>query len=45
MKRKSYEKPTIRIVKLQPRKMLMASGETNRQVQATMNTEWEEEDI
>lgn len=42
MKRKDYEKPTMRVVKLQHQThLLQASGE----VSATMNNEWEEEDI
>ena len=40
-KKKFYEKPTMKVVKLQHTGMLMASG----QVSATMNGEWEEEDI
>ena len=41
MKKKDYLKPTMKVVKLQHTGMLMTSG----QVQATMNREWEEEDI
>ena len=41
MKRKTYEEPTMKVVKLQHTGMLMTSG----QVQATMNGTWEEEDI
>jgi hypothetical protein len=42
MKRKDYQKPTMNIVKLQHQThLLQASGQVN----ATMNTEWEEEDI
>jgi len=41
MKRKNYERPTTKVVKLQHHGMLMTSG----QVQATMNGTWEEEDL
>ena len=43
MKRKDYEKPTMKVVKLQHTGMLMTSG----QVGATMANDglWEEEDI
>ena len=41
MKRKDYKKPTMQIVKLQQRAQLLAGSQVN----ATMNTEWEEEDI
>ena len=41
MKRKNYERPTMKVVKLQHHGMLMTSG----QVQATMNDTWDEEDI
>jgi hypothetical protein len=41
MKRKNYERPTMKVVKLQHHGMLMTSG----QVQATMNGTWEEEDL
>ena len=36
-----YEKPSMKVFELKHTGMLMASG----QVQATMNGEWEEEDI
>ena len=42
MKKKLYERPTMQVVKLQHQTQLM---ETSGQVGATMNTEWEEEDI
>jgi hypothetical protein len=38
MKRKTYEEPTMQVVKLQQTGMLMTSGPVN----ATMETEWEE---
>ena len=41
MKRKDYERPTMKVVQLQHHGMLMTSG----QVQATMNNVWEEKDI
>lgn len=42
MKKKDYQKPTMRVVQLQYQThLLQASGQVN----ATMNTEWEEEDI
>ena len=42
MKRKDYEKPAMEVVELQHQThLLQASGE----VSATMNDEWEEEDI
>jgi len=41
MKTKVYQKPTTKVVKLQHTQMLMTSG----QVQATMSSNWEEEDI
>ncbi len=42
MTKKDYQKPTMNIVKLQHQTHLL---QTSGQVQATMNTEWEEEDI
>ena len=41
MKRKDYERPTMKVVKLQHHGMLMTSGG----VQATMNGTFEEEDL
>ena len=41
MKRKDYKKPTMQVVKLQQQAQLLAGSEVN----ATMKTEWEEEDI
>ena len=42
MKRKDYQKPTMNIVKLQQQtRLLQASGQVN----ATMNSTWEEENI
>ena len=42
MKKKVYQTPTMQVVKLQHQAhLLQASG----QVQATMNSTWEEEDI
>ena len=40
MKRKNYERPTMKVVKLQHTGMLMTSGE----VQATMNNKFTETD-
>ena len=42
MKKKLYERPTMQVVKLQQQAQLLAAS---GQVGATMNTEWEEEDI
>ena len=42
MKRKDYEKPTMKVVKLQHETHLLAGS---AEVSATMNNEWEEEDI
>ena len=39
--KREYEKPSMQVVKLQHTGMLMTSG----QVRATMDREWEEEDI
>ena len=42
MKKKDYQKPTMQVVKLQHQAhLLQASGQVN----ATMNSTWEEEDI
>lgn len=41
MKRKKYEKPSVKVVELKQTGMLMTSGQVN----ATMNGTWEEEDI
>lgn len=42
MKKKDYQTPTMKVVMLQHQShLLQASG----QVQATMNSTWEEEDI
>ena len=44
MKKKNYQRPTMQVVKLQHQTHLLqasASGEVN----ATMNSTWEEEDI
>ena len=41
MKRKTYEEPTMQVVKLQQTGMLMTSGNVN----ATMNGTWTEETI
>jgi len=42
MKKKQYQKPTMKVVKLQQQThLLQASGQVN----ATMDNEWEEEDI
>jgi hypothetical protein len=40
MKRKDYQRPTMKVVKLQHTQMLMTSGE----VQATMNNKFTETD-
>ena len=42
MKRKDYEKPMMKVVKLQHETHLL---QTSCEVSATMNNEWEEEDI
>ena len=44
MKRKDYLKPTMHVVKLQQQTHLLA-GSVRGDVKATMETEWEEEDI
>ncbi len=42
MKRKDYQKPTTKVIKLQhPAHLLQASGQVN----ATMNNKWEDIDI
>jgi len=42
MKKKNYQTPTMEVVKMQQQThLLQASGEVN----ATMNSTWEEEDI
>ena len=41
MKRKDYERPTMKVVQLKQTGMLMTSG----QVDATMNNVWDDEDI
>ena len=43
MNKKDYQKPTMKVVQLQHTQMLMVSGENN--VNATMNSTWQEEDI
>ena len=42
MKKKIYEKPSVKVVVLKQTGMLMTSGNN---VTATMNHEWTEEDI
>ena len=42
MKKKDYQTPTMQVVKLQHQAHLL---QASVQVQATMNSEWEEEDI
>ena len=42
MKRKDYEKPTMKVVMLQQQAHLL---QTSGKVQATMNGTWDEEDI
>ena len=42
MKRKDYQKPTMHVVKLQHQAHLL---QASAQVNATMNSTWEEEDI
>lgn len=44
MKKKLYEKPTMKVVMLQQQTHLLA-GSNNTEVKATMNTTWGEEDI
>ena len=41
MKKKFYQKPTMKVVKLQQRAQLLAGSQVN----ATMKGTWEEEDI
>jgi hypothetical protein len=43
MKKKEYERPTMKVVKVQHRGLLMTSGGNN--VSATMSGTFEEEDI
>ena len=42
MKRKDYNRPTMKVVELQHRTILL---QTSGKVQATMNGTWEEENI
>ena len=42
MKKKEYERPSTRVIELKHQTHLL---QTSGQVQATMNTEWEEEDF
>ena len=42
MKRKDYQKPTMKVVKLQHQTHLL---QTSGQVNATMDNEWEDVDI
>ena len=44
MKRKNYERPTMQVVKLQHQAHLLQAS-VNGQVNATMESTWEEEDI
>lgn len=44
MKRKDYLKPTMHVVQLQHQTHLLQAS-VSGEVKATMNTEWEEEDI
>ena len=44
MKRKDYQKPTMNIVKLQHQAHLLQAS-VSGQVNTTMNSTWEEEDI
>ena len=46
MKKKDYQKPTMKVVKLQHRThLLQASGQASGQVSATMSGTFTEEDI
>ena len=42
MKKKEYERPTMQVVQLKQQPTLLA-GSVNGDVNATMETEWEEE--
>ena len=44
MKKKDYQKPTMEIVQLQQQSHLLQASASS-QVNATMNDEWEEEDL
>ena len=44
MKRKNYKRPTMQVVKLQHQAHLLQAS-VNGQVNATMESTWEEEDI
>ena len=44
MKKKDYLRPTMQVVKLQHQAHLLQAS-VNRQVNATMESTWEEEDI
>ena len=44
MKRKNYERPTMQVVKLQHQAHLLQAS-VNGQVNATMESTWEEEEI
>ena len=44
MKKKDYQKPTMQVVKLQQQAHLLQAS-VNGQVNATMESTWEEEDI
>ena len=44
MKKKDYQRPTMQVVKLQHQAHLLQAS-VNGQVNATMNSTWEEEDI
>ena len=44
MKRKDYQKPTMKVVQLQHQAHLLQAS-VNGQVNATMESTWEEEDI
>jgi len=44
MKKKVYQTPTMQVVKLQHQAHLLQAS-VNGQVNATMNSTWEEEDI
>jgi hypothetical protein len=45
MKRKDYERPATRIVQVQHTGMLMTSDPNQRKKRATMDIEYDEEDI
>jgi len=45
MKKKIYEKPSVKVVKLQASVAMLTGSGTGEQVTTTMTHEWTEEDI